>query len=261
MGQLSFAETNLVWSSAVVLEVTVLFRGWKAGLLGKYSYFYACIAWFLLRDALCFWAYRQSLELYRTIYWDTNLVTIAASFGICFKIFRDALRHSPGVARAMQKLLLVVFVITLTYAASDLLHFHGKVSAIVRAVASLALYLSYLEAALLLVMLWLFGRYRIALGRNLLGLIAGFSLWVAFDVMMLYSLFHPSDLNAIGLRRLGPITFVLALMVWCAGFWRLQPEPAEPPESALERDYELLKLNTKAAFAHTFARVHRVFRP
>ena len=83
-------------------------------------------------------------------------------------------RMSPGVARAAQKLLLVVFVITLTYVASDVLHFHGKVGALVRAAAKSALYLSYLEAALLLVMLWLFGRYRISFGRNLLGLVAGF---------------------------------------------------------------------------------------
>jgi hypothetical protein len=262
MGPLSFAETNILWLSAVSLEVTVLFRGWKAGLLGRYSYFYACIAWFLLRDALCFWAYEWGPNSYQTMYWYTAFVTVAVSCGICFEIFKNALRHSPGVARAAQKLLLTVFVIAFTYVALDVLHnFHGKLGAMGRAAGKSALYLTYLEVGLLLVMLWLFGHYRIPLGRNLLGLIAGFSLWVSADVMLWSWMFLPRNLGLIGLGNLLPITFVIALLIWCVGFWRLQPEPTQPPESALERDYEVLRLNTKAVFAHMFARVHRAFRP
>jgi hypothetical protein len=195
------------------------------------------------------------------VYWDTTLVMVAGSYGICFEIFKNALRHCPGVARSIQRMLFAVFAIALTYAASDLLHFHGRIGPVTRAAAKFALYLTCLEAAFLVIMLWLFGRYRISLGRNLLGLVAGFSLWVGVDVIVLYCLFLPDKTDLIGLRRLMPIAFLLSLTIWCASLWRRHPEPSQPLENELERDYELVKTSTKTALGHLSARTLKVFRP
>jgi hypothetical protein len=257
--QLSFIETNVVWLSCAVLEAAILFRGWKAGLLRRHSFFYAYIAWILLAEALRFWCYKQTPNFYLAVYWDTQLVTDAVSYAVCFEIFKNALWNSRGVARAAQKLSLIVFVFALSYALSDL--FHGRLVAMPHVAAVLDCYLSYVEAALLLVLLWLFGRYRISFGRNLLGLIAAYSLWVGFDVIILTLLYLPGKGASTELRRLGPIVFLTALIIWCVSLWRSQPEPSQPPESALERDYELLQARTKAAFAYMSARALRTFRP
>jgi hypothetical protein len=252
-------DTNLIWLSGVVLEAAVLFRGWKARLVERYSLFYAYLAWVLLNQGLGFWCYKQAPGFYQNLYWETLLITVAASYGVCYQIFKNALRHSPGVARGAQKLLRVVFVVAATYAASDLLH--GGFRSVPRVAADLGHYLSYIEAALLLVMLWLFGRYRISFGRNLLGLIAGYSLWVAVDVMILALLYLPGNGASIGLRRLAPMAYLVALIIWCVTLWSSEPEPELPSESAIERDYKLLELKTKTAFAHLSARALRTFRP
>jgi len=252
-------DTNLIWLSAIALETTVLFRGLRAALLKKYPLFYSYIGCVLLIELLRVCCYKVSPNFYPVFYWHTELVTIAASYAVIFEIFRQALRYNPGVARVAQELLLVVFVVAFTYAASDLLH--GGFASAARATADLGRYLLYVKGVLLVVMLWLFGRYRISFGRNLLGLTAGYSLVVGLNVMNLALLSFPGHESSIGLKKLLPITYLLTLIIWCASLWSIQPDPAQPEVSAIDRDYDLLVAKTMAAFAHVSARGGRTFRP
>jgi hypothetical protein len=251
-------DTNLIWLSGIALETIVLFRGLRAALLKKYPLFYAYIGCVLLIEVLRVWCYKASPNFYPVFYWNTELVTIVASYTVIFEIFRQALRHNPGVARVAQKLLLVVFVFALTYAASDLVN--GGFASVARATADLGRYLLYVKGALLLVMLWLFGRYRISFGRNLLGLTAGYSLVVGLDVINLALLSFPGHELSIGMRKLLPITYLITLAIWCVSLWSVQPDPVQPAESAIDRDYGVLAAKTMAAFAHLSARGGRTFR-
>jgi len=149
--------TNFIWWCAIALEAALLWRGATSQLLKKYPLVYAYIGCVLLIEILRFCCYRFAPNSYPSFYWNSELVTIVASYAVIFEIFRQGLRHNPGVARLAQKLLLVVFVIALTYAASDLLH--GGFASVPRATADLGRYLRYIEGGLLFVMLWLFGRY------------------------------------------------------------------------------------------------------
>jgi len=251
--------TNVIWWSAIALEVVVLFRGLRQALLKKYPLFYAYLGCVLLIEVLRFFCYRFTPSFYSAFYWHSELVTIVASYGVIFEIFRQALRHNPGVARLAQKFLLVLFVIALTFAASDLLY--GGFTSMPRATADLGRYLRYLEGALLFLMLWLFGRYRISFGRNLLGLTVGYSFLVGLDVMNLALLSFPGNELLIVIRRLLPVTFVATLTIWCVTLWSPQPEPAQPVESELERDYGLLAARTQAILIRASSRVVRTIRP
>ncbi|HWO32842.1 MAG TPA: hypothetical protein VNO32_28935, partial [Candidatus Acidoferrum sp.] len=228
-------------------------------LLKKYPLFYGYVGCVLLIEVLRLWCYKASPNFYPVFYWNTELVTIVASYAVIFEIFRQALRHNLGVARVSQKLLLVVFVIAFSYAATDLVH--GGFASVARATADLGRYLLYVKGALLLVMLWLFGRYRISFGRNLLGLTVGYSLVVGLDVINLALLSFPGHGYSIGLRKLLPITYVITLIIWCASLWSVQPDPVQPAESVIDRDYGVLAAKTMAAFGHVSARGGRAFRP
>lgn len=252
-------DTNLIWLTAVGLEAVILFRGLRTKLPQRYRFFYYYIASLILIEGLRFLCYSLVPTSYAAFYWRTELVRIIASYTVIFEIFKRALRHSSGVARIAQEWLLVVFVLALTYAASDLLH--GGVSSIPRAIADLGRYLLYVEGVLLLAMLWLFGRYRISFGRNLLGLTIGYSLLIALDVVNLAFLSTPGNGSSIGLRRLIPITHLITLTIWCVTLWSPQPEPLPAPESAIERDYALVAAKTRAALAQLSTRVGRTSRP
>ena len=252
-------DTNLIWLSVIALEGTVIFRGVRAALLTKYPLFYAYVGCGFLVELLRVFCYKASPNFYPAFYWHTELVMIAASYAVVFEIFRQALRHNPGMARVARKLLLVVFVIALTYAASDLLH--GGFASMARATADLGRYLLYVKGVLLVVMLWLFGRYRISFGRNLLGLTAGYSLVVGLNVMNLAFLSFPGHESSIGFRKLLPITYLITLIIWCSSLWSVQPDPAQPEESAIDRDYGHLVDKTMTEFAHLSERGGRTFRP
>lgn len=242
-----------------MLETVVLCRGVKATLLRKYPLFYAYVACVFLIELLRFSCYEFALNSYQAFYWHTELVTIVTSYAVVFEIFRGSLRHNPVVARLAQTLLLVVFVLTGTYVVSDMLH--GGFASLPRVTAELGRDLRYVEGALLLVMLWLFGRYRISFGRNLLGLTIGYSLLVGLDVINLAFLFLPGNEFSIALRKSLPITYLITLIVWCASLWSSQPDPVQSAQSAIDRDYALLAAKTRAALAQLSTRVGRTLRP
>lgn len=255
---------NLIWVATAALEGTILFRLWKTGLSRKYPSFSAYVAWVLLSEGLRFWSYQRSPEgilspLYKAVYWDTQLVTVAASYAVCVEIFKNALRHNPGLARFAQKLLLIVFVLGVSYAASDFLH--GRVGSIAKAAATLGSYLSYTEALVLVIMLWLFGRYRISFGRNLIGLVIGYSLWVGIDVIILVLLFLPGNGASTALRRLAAPAYLITVIVWCVSLWSSHPDPPAPAESTIERDYSALASKTRGTLAQLSTRAGRALRP
>ena len=251
-------ETQIIWWTGTVLVAVVLMRGALAGNLRKYPLFYFYIGCVLLKEVVGLLSYHFAPNLYRPLYWATELATIVASYAVIIEIFKQALRHSPGIVRKAQKLLVVGFALTVAYAAADLLQ--GQFASASRAIAEVGRDLRYIEGALLLVMLWLLVRYRILLGPNLLGMIVGYSFWVGINVVNFALLFLPGNEFSALARGLVPITYVATLTIWCVALWSSRPEPVQPTESAIERDYGVLVGKTRSMLARTSDRLVRVMR-
>src|SRR5262249_55052494 len=158
-------------------------------------------------------------------------------------IFRWMLKNSPGAASAAQKLLLFVFVLTTTFVVADLLSRGG--ASLSRVAADLGRDFRYVEGALLLLMLWLFGRFRILAGRNLFGLILAYSFWVGLNIMNFALLSFRGNELSIWLRQVFPFFYFVTLVIWCVSLWSLQPEPVQPAESLIERDYQVFVAKTR----------------
>jgi hypothetical protein len=252
-------ETQIIWWIGTSLVAVVLIRGAQVGNVVKYPLFYSYIGCVLLKEVVGLLSYRFAPNLYRPLYWATELATIIASYVVIVEIFRQSLRHNPGVARKAQKLLLAAFVLTITFATTDLLH--GRFANTSRAIAEIGRDLRYIEGALLLLMLWLFVRYRILFGSNLLGLIIGYSFWVGLNVVNLALMFLPGNEFSVLPRRLEPVSYVATLTIWCVALWSSRPEPVQPREGAIERDYELLAAKTRSILARTSDRFVRGMRP
>jgi hypothetical protein len=250
---------NLIWLGSLALEIAILFRGALAGLLRKYPFFYAYIGCVLMKGMLRLFFYQFAPNFYARSYWSAELATIVASYAVVIEIFRWMFRNSPGVASAAQKRLLFVFVLTASFAATDLLSRKGI--SLARMTAELGRDLRYVEGALLLVMLWLFGRCRISIGRNLFGLIVGFSFWVGLNVINLALWFLPGKGASVGLMRILPITYVITLVIWCAALWSLRPEPAQPAENTIERDYQVFVAKTRTTLGRLPSRIARTLQP
>jgi hypothetical protein len=252
-------ETQIIWWIGTALVALVLIRGALAGNLRRYPLFYFYISCVLVKEVVGLLSYRLAPNLYRPLYWSTELATIVASYAVIVEIFRQSLRHNPGIARKGLKLLLAAFALTVSYAATDLLN--GRFANAIRAIGEVGRDLRYIEGALLLLLLWLFARYRILLGPNLLGLIIGYSFWVGINVINLALVFLPDNEFSALARRLEPITYVATLTIWCVALWSSRPEPVQPTDDAIERDYDLLAAKTRSVLARTSDRLVRVMRP
>lgn len=252
--------TYLLWIGAIAVEALILLRGVRSSLLKRYPGFYSYLVCVLLTEFLRYSSYRLFPGFYPAVYWDSELVLIVASYAIIFDIFKQALRSSTGVSRLAQKMLLMMFALAAGYIVTPFLHLRlGSLKHF--ASFEFSLYLRQIEAASLLVVLWLVGRYRVSLGHNLLGLLIGYSLLVGFDVMNVgFQVFSGAQDSPL-LRRLRPIIFILALITWCGSLWSFEPDPAQPSESAVERDYRLLVARTQTMLARITAHLGRTMRP
>jgi len=250
---------NFIWWTAIALEIVILFRGALTGLLKKYPLFFTYIGCVLLKEIIGLLTNALAPKVYAPLYWPADLATILASYAVMVEIFRWSTRHKPGIRRLTQRALLTVFALTVAYAASNFVY--GKFSSPSRAVAALGRDLRYVEAGVLLLMLWLLLRYRIPLGRNLLGLSIGYSFWVGINVVNLAFWFVPGNEFSNVLRGLLPATYLLTLGVWCVTLWSAYPEPVQPAETRIESNYELLAAKTQAGLARTSTRLVRFIRP
>ena len=255
---------NLIWWSAIALEAVILLQASRTHLIRKYALFYSYIGIVLLADILRLCCHQFAPNLYPTFYWQTEFVTIVASYAVMLEIFRQSVRHNPGVARLTRNLLAIVFCLTLTYASLNLLQdgfTSGFTSSLPRATADLGRYFRYVEGALLLGMLWLFARYRIPFGRNLLGLTAGNAFWVGLNILNLALWSLPGNGVSFLLRSLLSASYLATLAIWCATLWSAQPDPVQPAENEIERDYEVLAAKTRAILARTSNRLVRSMKP
>lgn len=252
-------STKFVWWIAISIETVILLRGLWAGLIRKYFLFYGYIGCVLLTEIIRLWCFQASPNLYPAFYWYTELATIVASYAVILEIFRHALRYNPGVCHVTRNLLWIVFAIALMYAALGL--FQGGAASLPRAVADLGRYLRLVEGGLLLVMLWLFMHYRIQLGRNLLGLILGNSFWIGINAADLAFLSLSRTGFSTPLREVLPVTFIIALMIWCVTLWAAHPDPIQPKEDEIQRSYTALAAKTLAVLARTSSQLLRAIRP
>jgi hypothetical protein len=249
---------TLVWWTGIAFEAVILLRCSRNGLLKRYPLFFGYVACVLIKDLIGVATY-HSYELYQSLYWPLEAVTILASCAIIFEIFRWSTRHKPGIRRLAQNALLIVFAITIAYAAVDFLHDHFVTAS--RAIANLGRDFRYVEAGILLVTLWLLARYRLALGRNSIGLMIGYSFYLALNIVNVALWFQDGNEFSVIIRGLLPATYVITLGIWCVALWSPYPEPVQSSETAIERDYEIVSAKTRQMLAIVFGRLFRIMKP
>jgi hypothetical protein len=249
-------SSSLVWWFSIALELALLIRGF-AGFLRKYPLFYAYIGCVLAKELAGLACYTFAPNLYAKLFWPTELITIVASFAVIIEIFRGSVRHNPGIVRFTQTLLVIAFALTTFYVLVDVLQ-RGPTS-VYRAIAELGRDLRLLEGTLLIVLLWLFVRYGIAFGRNLLGLTIGYSFWIGINLMD-FAFLYTGNESSVFLRSLLPACYMITLAIWCSTLWVVQSEPVQS-ETQMEHDYEFLAAKTRAVIVRASHRLARAIKP
>lgn len=250
---------DFVWWVCISLEVMLLVRAVRGRLFPTFPLFYCYILLVLIIDLMSGPVYVYYPALYPSFYWATELVLAAVSCGVLLEIYNQSLKTYPGVARFFRVLLLVVFLavaIRVGMGSWGSLHISFG-----RTVAELERNLRQLQGILLCCLLGLFVYYKIAIGKNLRGLVFGYTLFIAADLITLTFIAHPATGLSLLMRKIEPILYALALFIWLWALWESRAQAASEAPCGIEKDYEHLSQETRLMLVRARAHLARAVRP
>jgi hypothetical protein len=257
-GTLRIMTANIIWWVCIALETTLLVRGIFSALVKKYRLFYGYITCVLAGEVIRLIFYLAVPDRYASVYWYTELATIIASYAVVIEILQHSLRPYPGLSRSLTRLLWIIFALTVSYACCDL--FANRSVSLSRVALDLGRDLRFVQGALLLTMLWFFGRHRVSLGRNSGGITIGSAMWIGANVINLAFLSLEMQEFSPFLRELLPITYSITLAVWCISLWSAAPAPASGLATAPEEHLAMMNIKIRTTVVGISDRFLKVLR-
>ncbi|MGH9705771.1 MAG: hypothetical protein ACRD5R_03340 [Candidatus Acidiferrales bacterium] len=203
--------------------------------------------------------HRFDPSLYGLWYWSTQFLTLIVSCGIIIEISNHALEAYPGAERCSRYLVIALFAIIFGYVAlQGLLSTHWSPAA---SNAELERDLRVVQALLLVSILFVVSYFRIALGKNLKGIILGYGLFLGTSVIILAIQSYAGKSFQSIWDVSQPISYLASLTFWTVALWSYQPNPEPDVPSALEADYRELALKTKGMLHLVRANLGKAARP
>jgi hypothetical protein len=245
--------TMTVWLVGTVLEIALLVRGYQAKLVRQFPIFYSYLLFVTANDFLRIAVYRWSPNHYFQVFWITQFLGLAIGSGVIFEIYRVALRSFPGTARMARYILFVVFgavfARTIASRSGDLISWLASSSLL------LERNLRIVQALAILTLVTLFAWYAIPFGRNLKGILIGYSLFVGLSIAQYMLWLYHWDLIKSAWQNAEGVSYLLVLGIWVRMLWAFQPVSATERDLRLESDYNVIVASTRDQFRRTLARL------
>lgn len=227
--------TLIVWWTGILLEAVILVRAIRAKFLGKYPLFYAYIATVLCVSIVLYVGSRRMLPLwYSKTYWNTQIITLAVGCGVILEIIRQVLSPHPGPARFARWAAAVLF--GSIFAVFFLHAFFMREWMPATNSADLERDLRMAQALALFVVVFLIFYYRIAIGRNMRGMIVGFGLYVAVSLISLTLRLFVGIQFSPAWKVIQTTSYLMALFIWVVALWSYEPNPVVEPPVGMNQD-------------------------
>jgi hypothetical protein len=245
--------TMAIWWMGILLEALLLVRGLQQKLLRRFPVFYAYILFVFLQEFLRFCAYRWFVGHYSQAYWGTEFFSLVIGSAVIFEIYRVALRPFPGAATVARALLCIVFAFVFLKALANTAF--SLPSWFAQASEYLERDLRIVQGLAILALVILFVWYAIPFGKNLMGILFGYSVFVAMSILQLTLLPHLPDRILDLWSYLQPASYLLVLVLWLGALWAEYPVLKAEASVQLEDDYASLLASTRAQLRRLRARL------
>lgn len=247
-----------VWWACILLEALLLSRSIPR-LFVRFPIFYSYLGCVLFMDTARWSIYKVYPSFYGPFYWCTEFLIAIVGYGVILEIYNQALARDPGVSRFIRIVLVSVLFVIIAKASADF--WGSSAHSFASSAATLERDLRTVQAVMLVALLGIFMAYQIPIGRNLRGIILGYSLFVGFSVIDLTIFVKHESPYSLLMRKLQPISYLICLAIWASALWSLAPEPECEAAGDIEKDYELIVLQTKAKVLRARAYLVRTVRP
>jgi hypothetical protein len=242
-----------IWLIGTILEVVLLWRAHRMKLLGRFPIFYSYLFYITIQDSSRVAVYHWAPNLYFQFYWFTQFLALALGCGIIFEIYRVALRSFPGAARMSRYVLLAMF--GAVFARAFLVRSSDFFSWLASSSLMLERNLRLVQALAIITLVVLFLWYAIPFGRNLKGILIGYSLFIGVSIAQ-FALWinHWAPVKTFW-SYAESVSYLIVLAIWITALWSFQPAPASEQTARMESDYELVLASTRDQFRRTLARL------
>ena len=250
--------TSLLWIAGIVLESVILFRFLKHRLYAHYSFFFAYLVLVWSSEITLWPVYRYHFASYSRLFWADQFLTLLAGFGVLFEIIRKCFQRYPGARTFATSVLAAMFAILCGYFVFQLLPSSVTVYA---GFSDLERDFRAIQALTLCGVLVVISYYRIEVGRNLFGIIAGVGLYVGSTILSdeLKRYVGPAFNTAWSVIQ--PHAYLLSLIVWVFTLWSYAPPAAPEVPAEIDDGYEAFARQTQNTLGTMKAAVSKADRP
>jgi hypothetical protein len=235
----------VVWWIAMFLEGAILCRSLFAKMASKYPLFYTYLAAVLAVDIARYIVLASHPAAWTVFYWSTQFVSVLVGYGVILEILKQALDPYPGAERIGRYLVLGIFAAVfafVTFRSATRLHWSPAASS-----AEFERDLRAVQVLVLMAILVVIFYFRIAIGRNLKGIITGYGLFIGTNVMNLAL----RSYVGIGFHRVWELvmvySYLASLVVWAVALWSYQPNPGIDSQPRSGSGYGDLVSGTRGA--------------
>src|SRR5947199_7296759 len=231
----------------IATEAFILVRSINAKLYSKYLAFYIYLTVVFLIDLLRLSVLTLRPSVYAPFYWYTEFLHACFGYAVILEIYRQTLNNSSGVARIARTFLwgvLTAVILKVTWNAVS-----GPVWSPGTTSAELERDLRTVQAILLAGIIALLTYYVVPTGRNLKGIIFGYSAYIYASIVSLAFGSLPGYGLRPGWRLVQPIAYLAALLIWGYALWSYSPNPVAETESKIDRDYRFVAEQTRRAIS------------
>ncbi len=247
----------IVLCSGVLLQFGILLRGLREKLLARYSFFYAYVFSSFAATTLALVLWRLAFASFQRSYWILQFATLLIGCGIILEIFRHVLSPYRGAEKFAMAVGLFIFGAVFCFA----IVYRLIAPSPGRALFELERNVRTVQAILLFGILVVISYYRIPLGKNIRGMIAGYGLYIVTSLSTLAIRAYAGPRFNGTWNVIQPLSFDASLTIWLVALWSYQPNPAPDPTVPLEEDYEVLARRTKRALASMRSHLTKAARP
>ena len=234
---------QILWWTEIAAETLLLARAIGTKFYTKYTSFYFYVSCVLLVDLFRFGVFTTLPNSYPLFYWRTQFLAATVGYAVILEMYTQALKKYRGVVRVANGLLLCILAAVMLKTIAGAVSGSGWSPG--ETMAALERDMRALQAALLLVIIALLAYYKIPTGKNLMGIVVGYSCYVATSVVCLGFGSLPGFGPRPAWRSVQPIAYLATLLIWCSTLWSYHPNPEPDHGSKIERDYKLLSDQTK----------------
>lgn len=216
------------------LQASLLVRASQGRFLSRFPIFYSYVFFVLATDSASYLVHFLRPECYPSVFWFFFLVWTVAEFAVLLEASDHVFEPYPPIRRLGR--LLTAGICTLFFFGFILPSFLGHQSRRVELLDfSRSAFLT--KAALIVALLAAARLYQLPLGKNISGMLLGFSVYLAINVANISLAERFTQVYAEVFEVVGPSSYVLALTIWNVALWRYEPVvPARPAVRDVVKD-------------------------